>query len=101
MGLLKISCPVKPETPLKCNSLLDKYANVFKGIGCLAQRYAILTDNNVTPVRCPSRRIPFALTDKVKAELDSMAVQHVIEHYNWVNSTVITSKKNGDVKNLF
>ena len=79
IGLLKILCPVKPETPLECNSLLDKYSDLFKGIGCLAQPYTILTDNNVTQVRFPPRRIPFALTDKVKAELDSMVAQDVIE----------------------
>ena len=79
MGLLKISCPVKPKTSLECNSLLDKYSDVFRGIGCLAQLYTILTDNNVTPVRCPPRRIPFASTNNVKAKLDSMVAQHVIE----------------------
>ena len=63
MGLLKILCPVKPETPLECNFLLDKYSDIFKGIGCLAQPYTILTDNNVTPVRYSPRRIPSALTD--------------------------------------
>ena len=102
MDLLKILCPVKPETPLECNSLLDAYFDVFKGIGCLAQPYTILTDNNVTPVRFSPRRIPFALTDKVKAKPDSMIAQYVVEpvneHPDWVNSIVITSKKNGDVR---
>ena len=102
MGLLKILCPVKPKAPSKRNSLLHKYSDVFKGIGCLAQPYTILTNNKVTPVQCPPRQIPFALTDKVKAELDFMVVQHIIEpvneHSNWVNSTVITSKKNGDAR---
>ena len=32
VGLLKILCPVKPETPLECNSLVDKYSNAFKAL---------------------------------------------------------------------
>ena len=64
--------------------------------------YYFNCDNNVTTVQCPPRRNTFALTDKVKAELDSMVAQHVIElvnqHSDWINSIVITSKKNGDVR---
>ena len=82
MVLLKIVCIRKPETPLECNFLLSDYSDVFKVIGCLAQTYSILIDNNMTPVRCPPRRISLAFTNKVKVKQVTIVAQHLIELVN-------------------
>ena len=50
----------------------------------------------------PARRVPFALKQKLKAELNRMVSLGVIEKVDkptdWVNSIVIVEKSNGDIR---
>ena len=50
----------------------------------------------------PARRVPFALEEKLKAELNRMVSLGVIEKVDkptdWVNSIVIVEKSNGDIR---
>ena len=56
----------------------------------------------VKPVVHPARRVPFALKEKLKAELNRMVSLGVIEKVDkptaWVNSIVIVEKSNGDIR---
>lgn len=51
---------------------------------------------NATPVVCPPRRIPIALHDRLKDELDSMEKNKIIakvtEPTDWVNALVVVEK---------
>ena len=56
------------------------------------------------PIQKPPRRVPIALKDKFKQELDSMEVQGIISKYDgrdvtpeWLNSFVIVKKPNGSL----
>lgn len=42
---------------------LDKYADLFSGLGCLLGKYHIALDKSATPVVCASRKIPLSLKD--------------------------------------
>ena len=63
-----------------------------KGIGLFPGECKIHLDPSVTPVVNPPRRIPVALRDKVKQELDRMLQNDIIakvtEPTEWVNSMV-------------
>ena len=60
---------------------------------------------NATPVQKPPRRVPIAMKDKFKQELDTMEAQGIISKYDghdispeWLNSFVIVKKPNGSFR---
>lgn len=75
---------------------MQKYANVFTGLGRLEKPYHIEVDPTVTPVVNPPRTIPAALRDRVKTELQDMKKRGVIrkveEPTDWVSSMAIVEK---------
>ena len=83
---------------LVCKDIKEKYANIFKGLGCLSQPYHIELDPDITLVVNPQRKIPVAIKDRLKVELEAMEKQGVIRKVDsptdWVNSTVIVEKPN-------
>ena len=78
------------------------YEDVFGELGCIPGEYHINVDHTVKPVVHPARRVPFALKEKLKAELNRMVSLGVIEKVDkptdWVNSIVIVEKSNGDIR---
>lgn len=68
----------------------------------LAGMHTIGVDKTVTPVVHPPRKIPIAIKDKVKTELDRMTEMGVIvkqeEPTEWVNSMVTVIKPNGKIR---
>ena len=75
---------------------MQKYANVFTGLGRLEKPYHIKVDPTVTPDVNPPRTIPAALRDRVKTELEDMKKRRVIrkeeEPTDWVSSMAIVEK---------
>ena len=73
-----------------------EYASLFSGLGCLPGTHQIKVDASATPVVHPPRRVPVALREKVKAELDRMEELNVVvkqtEPTDWVNSMVTVIK---------
>ena len=84
--------------------IVDRYAEVFRGLGCLEGEYSIQVDKTVKPVVTPCRKISFKLCDKLKAEFDQMEVQKAIctenEPKDWVNGIVTPIKRMG-IASLF
>ena len=82
--------------------VLQKYAQVFTGLGRLEKSYHILIDPTVSPVINAPRTIPAALRKRVKAELDDMEKRGVIrkvdEPTDWVNSRAIVEKPDGSLR---
>ena len=61
------------DTTEDVNEILQKYEDVFDGIGCLEGTYQIKIDPNVSPVVHPPHKIPFtAQRERVKEELERM-----------------------------
>jgi hypothetical protein len=90
------------ENVLTRESILRDYSTVFDGIGLLPGECVIHVDPTVTPVVHPPRRIPVALEDKVRQELNRMHEMGVIakceQPTQWCNNLVVTQKSNGDIR---
>ena len=82
--------------------LLAKFSNCFGELGMLPREYHIMLKDDVKPVDMPPRKIPIALKDQLKDELDIMVKNGVIipiqEPTDWVNSLVIVEKPNGKLR---
>ena len=112
MQLVTLNCsitnqPVSKQAANNCQSdpkeaLLHEYADCFNGIGCFEGEFHITLDPAVPPVIHPPRRVPEALQELVKKELDSLEAQGIItkvsEPTDWVNSLVCITKPNGTLR---
>lgn len=81
--------------------VVDKFKDVFNGLGYLPNECHIEINKNIMPVIEPPRRISFSLHDRLKQELDRMfigVIQKVNESSEWVNSIVIVEKKNKSLR---
>ena len=58
--------------------ILSKYPNLFQGIGCFEGEYHITLNPAIPPVIHPPRRVPEALREPLKQELDSLCQQGII-----------------------
>ena len=78
--------------------MVSKFKDVFHGLGLINSNAVIHTDPNIVPVVDPPRRIPFAIQNEVKKEIDRMLEIGVIKVQNeptdWVNSITIVRKPN-------
>ena len=84
-------------------AVFDEYKGKFQGdLGNLPVVYKMRLDPNATPVVRPPRRIPLAMEDSVKAELDRMvrigAITPVSEPTEWVSQMVAARKKDGSIR---
>ena len=83
-----------------------KYASLFSGIGHFrCSPVHITMRQNSTPVQKPPRRVPIAMKDKFKQELDAMESQGIVSKFDghdvspeWLNSFVIVKKPNGNLR---
>lgn len=84
------------------NPILEEYADLISGIGCINGTHDIKLKENVAPVVHASRKVPIALIPKLKAKLESLKKPKIIEKVqkptDWVNSLVIVSKPNGELR---
>ena len=76
--------------------LLEEYKDVFEGLGDLPGEYHIVTDETVTPVVHPPRRVPVPLRERIKAKLHDMVMRDIItpvtEPTAWVSSMLVVVK---------
>ena len=90
------------QAPRTKKELVDKFADVFSGLGCMKGEYHIELDDSVQPVIHPLRRIPYSLLEKLKPKLQELeekdVVQKVDRPTSWVNSLVIVEKRDGSLR---
>jgi len=93
---------VKSENTGTPKDICKKFPDIFTGLGCLPGKHHINLDNNCQPKVHPPRKVPVALKDKVKKELDSMERQGVIvkqrKPTDWVSSMLTVVKPNGKLR---
>ena len=95
---------LKGLSNINVNSDIDFYANCFGNIGLLDHEYKIQLKSNAEPVIHAPRRVPLALKDKLRHELDKMKHLDIIQEVpisrssEWVNSMVIVEKPNGKLR---
>ena len=82
--------------------MLKEYEDVFTGIGCMPNKHKIVLNEKHEAVVQPPRRIPLALQDKLKATLNSLEKQNVIQWVTkpteWAHNLVIVEKPNGKLR---
>ena len=90
---------IKRLDEIKEQSVMDQYPSVFEPtVGKLkGVKYRIRVNEEVSPVVNAPRKVPFAIRERVKAELDKMTEQGIITKVTkptpWVNSMVIVEKQ--------
>ena len=92
----------QPSDSKLTQTILKDYADVFDGIGCFEGECKITVDPNVQPVVHAPRRVPIAVKDSLKEELDSLVNQGILSPVtyptDWVNSCVCVTKSNGKIR---
>ena len=96
---------IKPEKqqwkikikPVSIEQLDKKFPENFTGTGKLPGQYNIEVDPNVKPKIHPPRKVPVALKEKLKKELDRLKSQDIIapikdEATPWVSSMVVVER---------
>ena len=83
MGLVNLSREVHQlrlkEEPRFSHKVFKDYADLFiDDVGTLPITYKMTLDPEAQPVVRPARRLPFAMREKVKAEMDRMISLSVI-----------------------
>ena len=85
---------------LTVQQVVMQYPRVFKSqLGCFPGMVKIEVDPNVQPIITPTRRIPIALKERFKKEIDRLQNLGVIAQVDqptpWVSSVVVATKKSG------
>ena len=80
----------------------QKYPELFLGNGSLPGEHSFVLKEDVTPVIHATRRVAVAKREDLKTELDRQVKLGFIakqdQPTDWVNSLVITEKKNGQIR---
>ena len=104
MNVVKIIMSVEEDqnNSSEIKQLVNEYSDIFDGIGQFPGEYSFNLHPDAEPVVHPPRRVPMALRDKVKQELDRMVeldiIAKVTKPTDWVNSMVVVEKRNGDLR---
>ena len=81
---------------------MKEYPDVFQGTGKLNGQYKFEVEENAEPVVHPPRRVPIALKEKLKQELERLQelgiIEKVTEPTPCVSSLVIVHKPSGQIR---
>ena len=102
LGLIKLTYAIDQHNPKPVHPRLSEYSDLFEGIGTLEGLCSVNLKENACPTVCATRKVPFALRDKLKAELNSMEKKGIItkitEPTEWVNALVCVEKPNSNIR---
>jgi hypothetical protein len=101
LGLIQRVDQVKSKKT-RDRPIIEEYDDVFNGIGCMPNEHHIQLKDEAEPVVHAPRRVPFALNERLKEELDRLSELGIIVKVDypteWVNSLVIVEKPNGKLR---
>ena len=90
------------DSPITAEYIPDDYFDCIGDVGTLPSTYHIESKENAQPVVVPPRKLPFAMKERVKKELDRMEKLGVTEEADkptdWVNAMVVVEKTNGKLR---
>ncbi len=93
---------IKRVYQVTTDDIMQEYQDVFEGTGCMNTEHHIQLEEDAKPTVHPPRRVPFALHNKLKDELERLVHEKIIEKVDyptdWVNSLVIVEKPNGKLR---
>ena len=102
MRLVRRVEPLSTKSPATKEELIARFPTVFKGLGQFPGEHHIHVDPDVPPVIHGCRKIPLAVMDRLKDTLDELleagVIARVTEPTAWVNSLVVTEKRNGALR---
>lgn len=82
--------------------IFDEFRHLFTGTGCVQRAYKMVLRDGAIPVVQAARRVPVALQEPLKMELDRMQrasiITKVTEPTDWVSPVVIVRKKDGKIR---
>ena len=82
--------------------LIRTYEDIFKGYGKLDGTVHLETDPDVQPVRLPLRKLPIAVKEKVRIELERMTEAEIITPVSkpttWISALLVVMKPDGRVR---
>ena len=87
---------VQAMSLLTMEKLLKEFADVFEGTGKLQGKYHLELDENATPIVHPPRKVPVAIKERLRNELDRLTKMDIIKPVStatlWVSSLVTVVK---------
>ncbi|KAI8493812.1 hypothetical protein Bbelb_281590 [Branchiostoma belcheri] len=93
LGLITLNTVNQVSTT---EQIVEKYADVFEGLGCLPGEYHIEIDKDVKPVQHLPRRVPVPLKAELKAKIEELERKNVIARVtkptDWISSMVVVKK---------
>ncbi|KAK2716561.1 hypothetical protein QYM36_006892 [Artemia franciscana] len=104
LQLIKLILNIQKEggTTSAYSKLVNEYKDTFEGIGNLENKCEIHLKENAVPTVYPARKVPLAMKQKLKDELDRLEAINIIgkvsEPTVWVNAMVMVEKKDGSVR---
>ena len=82
--------------------LVSEFHDIFSGEGKLEGKLHIAIDKFVPPVAFPVRKVPFAVKDPLKQELECLVKTGILQpEYvptNWISSMVVIKYSNGKIR---
>ena len=98
----EVSNGLRHKAVMSKESMLKEFVDVFGGEGKLEGQLHLEIDPSVTPVQLPTRRVPLAVKEKLKAELSRLENLGVIRERDvptdWISVMVVTMKKDGRIR---
>lgn len=83
-------------------SLINKYSDLFTGLGAIPGETSITIDPTVKPTSSPRYRVPFAIRDRLKKALDLLEEKGIVEKIKgpttWLSNLVIVEKADGSLR---
>ena len=102
LNLIKLILSVEKPAPLTKDSVLKEYQQVFTGLGELEGEVKLHLKEQAVPVIHPVRRVPHALRDRLRTEInkteESGVIKRVTTPMDWVNSLVVVEKPGGKLR---
>ena len=106
MGFIEVKyhniAQVSDDSSVDGEKIMSEFKDVFTGQGRLPGECHLVVDENIKPVVQPPRRVPVAIREQLKKELDRLEDQGILSKQNeptdWVSSLVCVTKKSGALR---
>lgn len=83
-------------------AIVSKCEDVFSGEGKLEEKLHLEIDKSVTPVELPARKVPFAVKEPLKQELERLVEKGILEPVavptEWISSMMVVTESNGKIR---
>ncbi|XP_014673998.1 PREDICTED: uncharacterized protein LOC106814214 [Priapulus caudatus] len=100
-NIMNVETHEGPKVVLTKEVLMEEFKDVFEGTGRLSGSLHLEIDTSVPPVVHPPRRVPIALKEALRVELEDMKksiIAKVTTPTDWVSSLVVVKKSNGKLR---